>query len=278
MEAGATWAGRTAREWAEVLGAPAVRVERAVPSTNDVARAWAEDGGPAGAVVLAETQSAGRGRSGRPWWSPPGVSLYGSWILRPPRPAGGADPGLVSLRVGLALALAIEEAYGLVPRLKWPNDLLAEDGRKLAGVLCEAALTGPAPSYVIAGIGLNVCRPAGPPPSLRTSAASIAEVLDRDVDRAAILQPLSARMLVLASAPSGPLDAVDLARWGERDALVGLPILIDGRPAGRAAGVDATGGLLVEDRGRVNRVYTGTVRVAENEAVRWAGTREGRSS
>jgi BirA family biotin operon repressor/biotin-[acetyl-CoA-carboxylase] ligase len=278
MEAGATWAGRTAGEWAEVLAAPAVRVERAVTSTNDLARAWAEEGGPAGAVVLADTQSAGRGRSGRPWWSPPGVSLYGSWILRPTRPADGADPGLLSLRVGLALALAIEEAYGVAPRLKWPNDLLAEDGRKLAGVLCEAALTGSATSYVIAGIGLNVRRPAGPPPGLRSSAASIAGILDRDVDRAAILPPLSARMRGLATAPGGLLDAADLARWGERDALHGRRILIDGRPAGRAVGVDATGGLLVEDRGRVSRVYTGTVRLAADEAVRWAGTSEGRSS
>jgi BirA family biotin operon repressor/biotin-[acetyl-CoA-carboxylase] ligase len=222
-----TWEGRSAGEWAASLAAPAVRVERAVTSTNDVARAWAEEGGPAGAVLIADAQSAGRGRSGRAWWSSPGVSLTASWILRPPPARGGAEVGLLSLRVGLALALAIEDAYGCSVRLKWPNDLLGGSGRKLAGVLCEAAVTGSAVGFVIAGIGVNVRRPAGPPPDLRSSAGSIAGELGRDVRRDAILEPLCERMLDLAAAPSGPLQPREIERWRARDALEGRRVLVD---------------------------------------------------
>lgn len=272
----ARWEGRTAAEWQARLAAPAVRVAPAPTSTNDVARDWAEAGAPAGALVIADTQSAGRGRSGRHWWSPPGVSLHASWVVRPPAPArGSADLGLLALRVGLALAEALEEAYGVATLLKWPNDVLGSSGRKLAGILCESALTRAAAAHVVVGVGVNLRRPGGPPPGLRGTAGSVAGELGRDVERSWILGPLCARMLALAAAPTDPLRADELARWRARDALAGRRVEVDGRDAGRALGIDASGALLVEDGARASRVYSGTVRACEAMPRRpWDATGE----
>lgn len=273
------WEGRTAGEWQARLSAPAVRVASATTSTNDIARDWAEAGGPAGALVIADTQSAGRGRSGRDWWSPPGVSLYASWVMRPPVPvAGSADLGLLSLRVGLALAEALEEAYGVATLLKWPNDVLGSSGRKLAGILCESAVTRAAPAHVVAGVGVNLRRPAGPPPALRGTAGSVAGELGRDVERGRLLGPLCARMLALAAAPTDPLRTAELERWRALDALAGRRVEVDGRDAGRALGVDASGALLVEAGESVSRIYSGSVRACEPMPPRapWRSTGEDR--
>ncbi|MGC8968790.1 MAG: biotin--[acetyl-CoA-carboxylase] ligase [Thermus sp.] len=120
-----------------------------VGSTQDVLRAWAEEGAPEGALVLAEGQERGRGRRGRSWESCPGASLTFSLLLRPHLPLPSLS--LLPLLAGLAL----REAVG-VGGLKWPNDLLTEDGRKLAGVLLEAKAEGEEVSYALLGVGVNV--------------------------------------------------------------------------------------------------------------------------
>ncbi|GGM99043.1 bifunctional ligase/repressor BirA [Thermus composti] len=120
-----------------------------VGSTQDALRAWAEEGAPEGALVLAEVQERGRGRRGRPWASRPGASLTFSLLLRPSLPLPAL--GLLPLLAGLALV----EAVG-VGGLKWPNDLLAPDGRKLAGVLLEAKAEGEEVAYALLGVGVNV--------------------------------------------------------------------------------------------------------------------------
>ncbi len=120
-----------------------------VGSTQDILRAWAEAGAPEGALVLAEVQERGRGRRGRPWESRPGESLTFSLLLRPALPLSALS--LLPLLAGLALF----EAVGL-GGLKWPNDLLAEDGRKLAGVLLEAKAEGEEVAYALLGVGVNV--------------------------------------------------------------------------------------------------------------------------
>jgi len=120
-----------------------------VGSTQDVLRAWAEAGAPEGALVLAEVQERGRGRRGRPWESRPGDSLTFSLLLRPALPLSTLS--LLPLLAGLALW----EAVGL-GGLKWPNDLLAPDGRKLAGVLLEAKAEGEEVAYALLGVGVNV--------------------------------------------------------------------------------------------------------------------------
>ncbi len=120
-----------------------------VGSTQDVLRAWAEAGAPEGALVLAEVQERGRGRRGRPWESRPGDSLTFSLLLRPALPLSTLS--LLPLLAGLALF----EAVGL-GGLKWPNDLLAPDGRKLGGILLEAKAEGEEVAYALLGVGVNV--------------------------------------------------------------------------------------------------------------------------
>lgn len=126
-----------------------------VGSTNDVARSLAEAGEPADLFVRAERQTAGRGRHGRTWQSPPG-NLYASLLLRPSRPP--AEVASLSLVVALALAEAIERVSNgrISPRLKWPNDLQIKDA-KLAGILLEMAADGRGGcAWLIVGIGVNV--------------------------------------------------------------------------------------------------------------------------
>lgn len=126
-----------------------------VASTQDALRTWAETGAPEGALVLAETQTAGRGRQGRRWESP-GGGLYFSLLLRP-RTGLGALP-LLPLAAGVGLA------WGLgVGGLKWPNDLLDPRFKKLAGVLLEAEVLGEEVRHVLLGVGINV-EPRGLPP------------------------------------------------------------------------------------------------------------------
>jgi len=120
-----------------------------VGSTQDILRAWAEAGAPEGALVLAEVQEKGRGRRGRGWESRSGESLTFSLLLRPALPLSALS--LLPLLAGLALW----EAVGL-GGLKWPNDLLAPDGRKLAGVLLEAKAEGEEVAYALLGVGVNV--------------------------------------------------------------------------------------------------------------------------
>jgi BirA family biotin operon repressor/biotin-[acetyl-CoA-carboxylase] ligase len=165
-----------------------------ITSTNDAARAWARQGAPDGACVVADTQTAGRGRRGRNWHSPPGCNLYLSRVTRVRAEGAGLVPllGAVATRESLALFLA-----GSTPVvIKWPNDLLA-GGRKLAGVLAEVgdeARAGPR-AVVILGIGINVN--AGPeqlPAAPRLPAGSLRTLAGRPIDREALLADLLIRL------------------------------------------------------------------------------------
>jgi BirA family transcriptional regulator, biotin operon repressor / biotin---[acetyl-CoA-carboxylase] ligase len=137
-----------------------------------------EDGGaPEGTVVVAEHQVTGRGRLDRVWTSPPRAGLTVSFLLRPDVPA--ARKGWLPLLTGVALAESVAEVTGVLPSLKWPNDLLAGDGRKLAGILAEAG--GKA---VVVGTGLNVSTSAEELPETGTS---LTRITGGTVDRATVL-------------------------------------------------------------------------------------------
>jgi BirA family transcriptional regulator, biotin operon repressor / biotin---[acetyl-CoA-carboxylase] ligase len=153
-----------------------------IGSTNAelIARAAADPeggGAPEGTVLVAEHQVTGRGRLDRSWTSPPRAGITVSFLLRPDVPA--ARKGWLPLLTGVALAEAVAEGTGVLPSLKWPNDLLAADGRKLAGILAET--TGKA---VVVGVGLNVSTTPGELPDTGTS---LARVLGTTVDRAPVL-------------------------------------------------------------------------------------------
>jgi BirA family biotin operon repressor/biotin-[acetyl-CoA-carboxylase] ligase len=234
-------------------------------STNDVASALAEAGAPEGTTVVAGAQSAGRGRFGRQWFSPPGAGLYVSVICR----TAAAAP-LLTLAGGVAVADGIRVATGLPVHIKWPNDVVVEAGtplrrRKLAGVLAEASTGADGVQHVILGFGINL-RSAAFPPELADRATSVETELGRAPEMgqvlAAALAALNSRVAELAA---GRAVAV-LDRWkalapSARGAAVEWET-----PAGTLSGVSAgiadDGALLVLTGGRIERIISGELRWA----------------
>lgn len=202
-------------------------------STQDELRAWAEAGAPEGAVVLAEQQTSGRGRRGRLWMSPPGAGLYFSVLLRPRLPL--TELLRLSLAAGVALAEATE-----VGGLKWPNDLLAPDGRKLAGVLVEADLRGEEVRYLLLGIGLNVYTAPLPPE------AAYLEAYRPGLRRVDLLVQLLARLEYWYDRL---FDAQTIgAAWRRQNYTLGRPVRIelpDGPIEGLAEDIEPSGALRV---------------------------------
>jgi BirA family biotin operon repressor/biotin-[acetyl-CoA-carboxylase] ligase len=148
-----------------------------ITSTNAELARVATDDTPEGLVLVAEHQAAGRGRLDRTWTSPPRAGLTVSFLLRPDVPA--ARRGWLPLLTGVALAEAVAEVTGVLPSLKWPNDLLAGDGRKLAGILAESSGTS-----VVVGVGLNV---STTPEELPDTGTSLTRVTGGTVDRGPVL-------------------------------------------------------------------------------------------
>lgn len=124
-----------------------------VASTIDAASRLAADGADEGTVVVAESQSGGRGRLGRKWSSPPGMGIWTSIILRPPIPPGKAPK--LTLLTAVAVAAVLQESYGIDARIKWPNDVVVEN-RKICGALTELVAEQDAVRYAIVSLGLNV--------------------------------------------------------------------------------------------------------------------------
>jgi BirA family transcriptional regulator, biotin operon repressor / biotin---[acetyl-CoA-carboxylase] ligase len=213
---------------------------RATESTNDRARELAEAGAPAGTVVTAAAQTAGRGRHGRAWTTPPGKALLYSAILRP-LDAGHA---LLPLAVPLAVCAAVESLAPVRCEVKWPNDVWLEQ-RKLAGVLIEAR----PPDWAVIGIGTNVAiEPDEFPDDLRWPATSIGHGVTPEQVGAAVSRALGDWV------DAGPGRV--LSAYRERDALYGRELTWSGGESdgtGRGAGVDERGNLVVvrEDGGRV---------------------------
>jgi BirA family transcriptional regulator, biotin operon repressor / biotin---[acetyl-CoA-carboxylase] ligase len=211
--------------------ATAVELLERTGSVLDVAHERAAAGAAAGLLVLAEQQTAGRGRLGRAWHSPAGAGVYLAALLRPrARPFSGA----IAVRVGLALAGAVEDAApGASPWLKWPNDLMVAS-RKAGGVLCEARWSGASQGWVAIGNGVNVRGPV--PAELKGRAIALAEVLP-GVSRAALLEALVPRIWPLAERPSALDDA-------EREAFQ-RRLWVEPGSAEEPVGVDGDGALLV---------------------------------
>lgn len=179
-------------------------------STNSEAMALALQGAADGTVVVAEAQTAGKGRLGRRWHSPPGENLYCSVIMRN-APAGDLSGWLsaIPLLSAVAVAKAVRAVAGLKSSLKWPNDILAGD-RKLGGLLCESSLAGPSRTFVVVGVGLNVnSRRESFPEDIREIATSIVTETDRLCDRASLLAALLSELELyseaLLSRPPGTL-------------------------------------------------------------------------
>lgn len=216
-------------------------------------------GDPDGAVAVAEEQTAGRGRLGRVWETPPGRAILVSVLLRPP--AGRPAPQL-SIVTGIAVARTVE-AVGpqLAPAIKWPNDVLL-GGRKCCGILAEAR-----DGAVILGIGLNVNQlDADLPPTQRIPPTSLRlAVGGGDVaafERAPLLAELLWQLELAVDAwAAGGLAALH-GELAARDFLAGRLITLDGAPA-RVAGIDASGALAVDVGGARRLVDSGEILLAD---------------
>jgi len=155
----------------------------------DLIHELAERGADAGSMVIATEQLQGRGSRGRPWHSPPG----GLWLSALYRPSSTGGLELLSVRVGLAVARALDPHVPTPVRLKWPNDLML-GGRKLGGILCEARWQGAVLGWIAVGVGLNVRNPI--PGELREAAVSLIE-LEPDVQLENVLHSVSAALRAL---------------------------------------------------------------------------------
>jgi BirA family biotin operon repressor/biotin-[acetyl-CoA-carboxylase] ligase len=236
-----------ARRW----GVPHCGVFRCLPSSLDAIHGLGAQGAAAGAVVVAEEQSAGRGRDGRTWRSPAGGVWLGM-LLRPPVSA----PGALSLRVGLVVADVVDELLGAArARLKWPNDVLLED-RKLAGILCESRWQGETRQWLGVGIGVNVANEI--PDELRHSAVALSALREgiRRIDVLDLLVPA----LAGCATQRAELTEQELAAFATRDWLRGRQLAEPAR--GRAAGLAPDGALLVDAAAGRVEVRDGSVRLA----------------
>jgi BirA family biotin operon repressor/biotin-[acetyl-CoA-carboxylase] ligase len=232
-------------------------------STNDVAGSLADRGAPEGTTIVAGCQTAGRGRLGRSWHSPPDAGLYVSVVIRSPR----AFP-LITLAGGVAVADGIRLATGLPVDIKWPNDVVVADERatarqrKVAGILAEASSDGAGVLHAVLGFGINV-HPTAYPPEIADRATSLETELGRVLDRGGVLgETLAVLSMYLTELTSGTRDRLlarwralapsatgSRVRWGTgRDRLLGL-----------TNGIDDEGALLVRVAGRTERVIAGEV-------------------
>lgn len=167
-------------------------VHHEIPSTNAEAMALAQAGAEHGTVVIADSQTAGRGRLTRQWYSPPGANLYCSVIVKDTERTGNLAEWLawIPLASALAVAEAVQAVAGIDLFFKWPNDLVHHD-RKVGGILCESLSASLSESIVIIGIGLNVNLPQEVfPEDLRQTATSLFAISYRPVDRNRLLAQL----------------------------------------------------------------------------------------
>lgn len=237
-------------------------------STNDLAASAAANGAPDGTLVIAGQQTAGRGRSGHSWFSPPGAGLYVSLVVDARTPGADAWVPALTLTAGVAAAEALHSASGLPVVIKWPNDLvMAPSGavrgaRKLAGILAEARGEGAAVSHVIIGIGINV-RAAAWPPAISARTTSLDEELGRAVDAGAVLGAVTMRLAVWLARLRGGDAAAVRARWQQLSVgATAAPVEVDtpaGRRRGLTAGLDRDGALLIRHGNEVTRVVAGEV-------------------
>jgi len=263
----AEWDGYPEADLRERWSRDTVHVLDSTESTNDAAKELAEGGAPDGTVVVAREQTKGRGRAGHSWYSPRDGGVYLSMVFHP---RDLTHPAPLVILAGLGIVQELERTFpGLQPMLKWPNDLMAGDG-KFGGLLAEAAWSDAAPRYLVVGAGINV-RPLGRkgPKQVRSGGTSIDDHLEEPADLAdvatAVVRGLERHLAhpepVLTAALLTELDRHDWLR-DRRVRLIsaGAAEGDDGGTPGVCVGIAPDGALLFRpDRGALRRVQSGSV-------------------
>ncbi|WP_374018715.1 biotin--[acetyl-CoA-carboxylase] ligase [Paenibacillus thiaminolyticus] len=238
-----------------------LRIVEKTESTQNEAAAWAKEGVPEGAIVLAEEQTGGRGRQGHLWHSPAGKGVWMSIVLRPRIPLP-YTPHLTLLGA-VAMFRAMKKLTAAPLGIKWPNDILA-DGKKVAGILLESAAEDERLLYVIAGIGISVNLDAADfPEELQERATSLKIMTGREVDRASLvaacLQELEQLYRLYEEEGFAPIRTL----WEAQSITLGRQVTIEtpqGPLQGIAEGLDESGALLLRDKmGTVQKVFSGDV-------------------
>jgi BirA family biotin operon repressor/biotin-[acetyl-CoA-carboxylase] ligase len=269
MASPSRWEGQTGPGLARRFRLPLAEVHRTLGSTNDRAKALAREGAPPFTLVVADHQTAGRGRGDRDWHSPAGCGVWASMILRS---FGGETDARLPIRLGLSLAARLEEVSEGVVGLKWPNDLfLGHHGEhgKLGGILCERTVVPgprradrPGMGAVVVGIGLNVL-----PVQVEAEYPPAALSWVGQTDRGVVLECMVDAVRTAAEGAGEPLSMDELAVWAMRDILLGKTVQVLEQPPERqlgvARGIDHEGQLLVETRSGLSRVVAGRVRPLE---------------
>ena len=210
-------------------------------------------------VVLAEHQSAGRGRRGRSWLSPFGANLYLSLLYRFRQPAQGLM-GL-SLAVAVAISRALQNVAAIDVQLKWPNDILYQ-GKKLCGILLELQSESFGPAAVVIGIGLNVRLSAQDKEQIEQPCIALEEMVENPLSRNQLAIAVIREVLrVLIEFEQSGLGGFQ-AEWQRQDAYLDRPVCVilgNTKIHGISRGIDENGALLVESRGQIQRYYSGEI-------------------
>jgi len=228
-------------------------------STNLLARERAENGCREGLIVLARSQTSGKGRAGRSFISPPG-GLYMSVVLRPKIPP--AEISSLPLMAGLAVSKSISSSLMVPSQLKWPNDVLV-NGKKVCGILVESSVKGEKLEYAIIGIGINVNSSLKDlPPEISDTAGTLMDATGTVVDIEDLLRDLVCFMEMLYKRfVEGDIAGI-LDDWTERSETIGREVVVTdlvGKIKGKALGVDQSGALLLSVDGSLRRIEMGDV-------------------
>ena len=239
-----------------------IRYFSRIDSTNQYAKRIAEEGAPDGTLIIADEQTAGKGRSGRTWVTPPAEAIAFTLLLRPKLSPDRIS--MVTLVMGLAVTNAVNSLYGVSAGIKWPNDVVIK-GRKLCGILTEMSAEVRQVNYIVIGVGINANLTSFPE-EIREIATSLRLELGYDINRAELIARVMAEFerLYAEFEAQGDLGAV-MQEYNELCLNAGSKVRVldpNGEYTGTSCGINSMGELLVEtEDGKMQEVYAGEVSV-----------------
>jgi len=231
----------------QTIFAPNLVFHETVDSTNTLLKDLAAQGAAEGTIVIAEEQTAGRGRMGRTWLSPAHSNLYLSLLLRPPVPPDQVF--VLTMVLALATIDGVGTVSGLGPMIKWPNDLYV-GGRKLGGILTDFCVREGAVEYVVLGLGLNVNWNPGEEQGIIYQATSVLKETGNRISRDDLLGEILSSFDNYYRRVLAGKSAVFYDEWNDRSMVLGRTVEIktaDGSVSGKALRIDHKGALVIED-------------------------------